>query len=393
MSGKITKRKVDAAIPGKTIWDGEIKGFGLRATTNGTRSYVLKYRRGSVQRWISIGRHGDPWTPETARCEALKLKTLIAQGHDPSADKARERNAETLEEFAAKYLEKHASRRKSYKELKRKLDRDILPVIGKLRVKDVTSSDIERVLDRMSKRPYSANRILSLLSHMFSKAEHWRDRERNTNPCVGFEKHPETARERFLSPRELQRLGRVLRVVDRAGKSIYEAAAVRLLLFTGARLSEVLTLKWEYVDFDSGRLNLPDSKTGKKTIALPPAALEILQSLPRQDKNPYVICGQKQGHHLVNLQKPWTRIRKASLIPDVRMHDLRHSFASVGASGGMSLPLIGALLGHKQVQTTARYAHLADDPRKAAASQIAATIAANLNGDSGAVVPLRKANN
>lgn len=389
MTAKLTKRRVDAATAGATIWDGEIKGFGLRVSAKGAKSYVLKYRRGDVQRWYTIGRHGDPWTPETARKEALRLKTSIGEGRDPSTDKTAERQAETFQQFSAKYLEKHASKRKSYAELKRKLDKDILPIIGKLRVKDITSNDIERVLDRMAGRPYSANRILSLLSHMFAKAEHWKDRPRNSNPCIGFEKHPEEARERFLSPKELSRLGRVLRVVDRAGKSPYEVAAIRLLLFTGARLSEILTLKWDYVDFDAERLNLPDSKTGKKSIALPPPALEVLHELPRQEGNDFVICGRKEGCRLVNLQKPWSRIRKAALIPDVRMHDLRHSFASVGASGGMSLPLIGSLLGHKQIATTARYAHLSDDPRKAAASQIAATIAANLNGEASTVVKLR----
>ncbi len=153
------------------------------------------------------------------------------------------------------------------------------------------------------------------------------------------------------------------------------AAAVRLLLFTGARLSEILTLRWSEVDFDNGLLRLPDSKTGAKTIYLPPPAIEVLRTLPRIDGDPHVICGAKSGAHLVNLEKPWRQVRKAADLGDVRLHDLRHTFASVAARNGLSLPVIGALLGHSQPATTARYAHPSADPLREAASRIAEEIA------------------
>jgi integrase len=243
----------------------------------------------------------------------------------------------------------------------------------------------------MQATPAAANRFLNLLSHMFNTAEDWGLRAENSNPCRRIKKYEEKARERFLSPSELARLGAALAEAEARGESIYTVAALRLLILTGARLSEILTLRWEWVDVPARLIRLADSKTGAKTIALSAPALAALESIPRQQGNPYVICGRNAGEHLVNLQKPWRRIRKAAGLDDVRIHDLRHSFASVAVAGGMSLPLIGSLLGHTQPATTARYAHLADDPRLAAADAVAATIAARLSGETGTVIPLRKA--
>ena len=204
-----------------------------------------------------------------------------------------------------------------------------------------------------------------------------------------IEKFREHKRERMLSPNELARLGDVL--VD-APASPYAVAAVKLLVFTGARLGEVLGLKWEWIDFERGEARLPDSKTGAKTLHLPPPALAVLADLPRLEGNPHVIVGQKDGAALVNLEKPWRAIRKAAGLDAVRLHDLRHAFASVAASSGMGLPIIGKMLGHTQAATTARYAHLADDPVKAAAAAVAGKIAAAMDGasgdDSAKVLPL-----
>ena len=173
-------------------------------------------------------------------------------------------------------------------------------------------------------------------------------------------------------------------------------AAIRLLIFTGARRNEILTLRWEHVSEEHGCLMLPDSKTGRKAVHLNPPALDVLHALPRLEGNPYVICGEKAGQHLVNLEKPWRRIRKAAKLDDVRLHDLRHSFASVAASGGQSLIVIGKMLGHSQPATTARYAHLADDPVKAASDAVGRHIAAAMDGGtSGELVELprsRRAN-
>jgi len=379
VAGKLTKRRVDATKAGETIWDGEIRGLGLRVFASGVRSYVFKYRRGGVQRWHTIGLHGSPWTPDTARKEALRLKRLVDEGRDPATEKSDERTADTFDAFADRYLKDYAKAHKKASTLReetRALSNHLRPALGRYRMKDIQRSDIARFHQGMKDMPYAANRYLALLSHMFNVAEDWGVRPENSNPCRRVKKFREEARERFLSPKELKRLGRVLAFLDRKGASQYEVVAIRLLLFTGARLNEILSLQWEHVDLAARVIRLPDSKTGAKTIALSAPAVEILCALPKQDRNPFVICGRKTGAHLVNLQKPWRRIRKAALIEDVRIHDLRHSFASVAASGGMSLPLIGALLGHTQPQTTHRYAHLADDPRLAAADAVGTTIAA-----------------
>ncbi len=393
MAQKLTKRRVDAAKAATTIWDGEIPGFGLRVSKTGVRAYVLKYRRGAVQRWLTIGRHGAPWTPETARAEAKKLLGRIASNEDPAAERADMRSAETVEAFAKTYLRDYARPNKkasSVAEDERNLTNHIIPALGSVRVRDVTRAEIARFHQSMQRTPYAANRCRALLAHMFKMAERWGVRPDNSNPCVHVEKFKERSRERFLSPKELRRLGRVLAFLERKGAATYEIAAIRLLLFTGARLSEILSVRWDQVDIAARLIRLSDSKTGAKTIALSAPALALLENIPRQDGNPHVICGYVAGASLVNLQKPWRRIRKAAGLEDVRLHDLRHSFASVAVAGGMSLPLIGSLLGHSQPATTARYAHLGDDPRLAAADAVAAAIAARMAGNSADVVPIRK---
>ena len=206
-------------------------------------------------------------------------------------------------------------------------------------------------------------------------AEAWGLRAEGNNPCRHVKKYPENRRERYLSREELQKLGAALDDAKRREtESPYVTAAIALLAFTGARLSEILTLRWEDVDLKGGALRLPDSKTGAKPIYLNDAAVRVLRSVPVMAGNPFVIAGKKRGARLVNLQKPWRRIRAAAGLHDVRIHDLRHSFASVGAAAGMSLPVIGKLLGHTQPATTARYAHLSADPICAASAMIGSEI-------------------
>ena len=187
-------------------------------------------------------------------------------------------------------------------------------------------------------------------------------RPENTNPCRRIKKYRANRRERYLTSEEFARLGRILDRVEGGAENVFAVVAIRLLLLTGARLMEILTLRWSYVDLERGLLLLPDSKTSQKSIRLGEAAIAVLQAVPRVKENPYVIVGRKDGAHIVHLQKTWRRIRAAAGLNDGRNHDLRHSFASMAAASGASLPMIGKLLGHTQPQTTARYAHLADDP-------------------------------
>jgi integrase len=392
MRGKITKRSVDALKPAAdgaeaVLWDSELKGFGVRVQRGGAKSYVLHYRigtgRGATLRKLTIGRHGSPWTPETARKEAKTLLGMIEEGADPAADKMARREAPTIAELAERFLVEHAEAKRkgsTAAEYRRLLDKIILPALGKRKVADVTRADMTKLHHANRAIPYQSNRVLAVLSKMFNLAERWGLRPDGSNPCRHVERFAEKKRERMLSPAELARLGDALVAYD---GSPYAVAAVKLLVFTGARLGEVLGLRWEWIDFERGEARLPDSKTGAKTLHLPPPALTVLSALPRLDGNPHVIAGQKPGAALVNLEKPWRAIRKEAGLDDVRLHDLRHAFASVAASSGMGLPIIGKMLGHTQAATTHRYAHLASDPVKAAAAAVAGKIAAAMGAGSG----------
>src|SRR6516164_3713536 len=401
MRGKITKRSVDALRPAAdgaeaVLWDSELKGFGVRVQKGGGKSYVLHYRfgtgRGAPLRKLTIGRHGSPWTPETARREAKTLLGMIEDGADPAADKMARREAPTIAELAERFLAEHAEAKRkgsTAAEYKRLLDKIIMPGLGKRKVADVTRADITKLHHANRAAPYQANRVLAVLSKMLNLAERWDLRPDGSNPCRHIEKFAERRRERMLSPAELARLGDAIAGYE---GSPYAVAAVKLLVFTGARLGEVLGLRWEWIDYDRGEARLPDSKTGAKTLHLPPPALAVLAELRRLDGNPHVIAGRKEGAALANLEKPWQAIRGSARLGDVRLHDLRHAFASIAASSGMGLPIIGKMLGHSQPATTARYAHLASDPVKAAAAAVANKIAAAM-GTTGrgreTVLPLR----
>jgi integrase len=405
MRGRITKRSVDAlkAVGNSAetvLWDGELKGFGVRVQRGDAKSYVLHYRvgtgRGAPLRKLTIGRHGSPWTAEAARAEAKRLLGLVAHGQDPAGAKAAAKTAPTVAELAARFLAEHAEAKRkpsTAREYRRLLEHVVLSAIGTRKAADIARRDIERLHQARRTTPTEANRALACLSAMFNIAERWGLRPDGSNPCRHVEKYPQRRRERFLSAEELARLGDALAAY--AG-SPYAIAAVKLLVFTGARLGEVLGLRWEWIDFERGEARLPESKTGAKTLHLPPPALAVLAELPRLDGNPHVIVGGKGGAALVNLEKPWRAIRAAAGLDDVRLHDLRHAFASVAASSGLGLPIIGKILGHSQPATTARYAHLASDPVKAAAATVAGKIAAAMAGGpaaagigGAAVVPLR----
>ena len=372
---------VKALEPGDTVWDVNPVGFAVRCQ-RAAKVYCLKYRFKGRQRWLTIGKHGSPWTPDTARNEAEQFLGMVAAGSDPAVNRDDDKHALTMKDALASFMSEHVEKRRkvgTINEYSRLLDKIIIPALGRYRVKDVVNADVARLHSKLNKTPYQANRCVALLSKFFNWAERGALRPQFSNPCRHLEKFKEEKRERMLSAAELGRLGDAL--VAYADKSPYAVAAIKLLVFTGARLNEILTLRWDCVDVEKGEARLLDSKTGAKTIHLPPPALEVLTQLPFVQDNPYVIGGHKVGSHLVNLSKPWRAIRANAGMDNLRIHDLRHAFASVAASSGMGLPIIGKMLGHSQPQTTARYAHLASDPVKEAAAKVAGTIeAAMLKG-------------
>jgi integrase len=374
---------VRATDPPCILWDKDVPGFGLRVMPSGVKSYFVKYRAGGRQRWVTIGRHGAPWTPETARRRAREILGEIARGDDPAERRDRNRVAETVGDLAATYLADYAAIRKkprSYEEDRRNLSKLILPAFATFRIADVTRADVARWHRGLSGRPIAANRALALLRCMFNLAERWGLRADNSNPTRHAEPYPERARERFLSAAEIARLGEALTAIEvHKSEPVASVWAIRLLILTGARLSEILTLEWSSVDFERCCLRLPDSKTGAKVVPLGAPALDILAKLPRHDGNPYVLPATRGNGHFVGIQKCWQRIRADAGFPNVRIHDLRHSFASVAVAGGDSLFLVGKILGHRQTRTTERYAHLSDDPVRAAADRTASRIAALLS--------------
>ncbi len=256
----------------------------------------------------------------------------------------------------------------------RLVTRLVVPAIGAMRVPDVRRKDVAELHHGLRAKPYQANRTLSVLSKMFSLADVWGWRPDGANPCRAVRRYRERRRERFLSEEETARLGAVLREAE--GEMPAAVAAFRLLLLTGCRLSEIRDLKWACVKEDC--IELPDAKTGGRAVPLGPEARAVLDAIPREDGSPWVIAGRLAGTHLADLQGPWRRIRARAGLDDVRIHDLRHSYASRALALGEGLPMIGKLLGHTQIQTTARYAHLARDSIRNAASRVTESIGRDL---------------
>ena len=408
MRGKITKRAVDALAAQKSaevvMWDQELRGFGIRARVGGAKTYILHYRagtgRGAPLRKLTIGKHGSPWTPDLARTEAKRLLGLIASGEDPAEHRATERKALTLAELCDLYLAEGATHKKpsTLKADRGRIIHHIKPLLGRVRVDKLARADIERMLidikagktaapapNEGERKPGSiatggsgvAAQCVALMSTLLAFAV--ARGLRSDNPARGAKKPPVRKMERFLSEEEIAWLAVALDAESRRTGNPYPAAAIKLLLLTGGRRGEIVGLRWEHVDFERQCLRLPDSKTGAKIIYLNAPALEILAELPRISTNPYVVPGTREQAPLGGIDKVWFRVRAAAGLRGVRLHDLRHSFASMGVAGGLSLPIIGALLGHKHPTTTGRYAHLSADPLRAANDVVGMRIAAAIN--------------
>lgn len=373
---KLTKKTVDqlpTSYQTQSVWDSELKGFGLRISPTGRKVYVVKCRIKGRQKFITIGPHG-PITAEQARIRAFEILSESKGGGDPMREVDETRRSPTVMGLGERFLAEHVSvhcKPSTQGEYRRSVELFINPKIGSLKVAEIERKDVAQLHHALKHVPYQANRTLGVLSKMFNLAEVWGFRPDGSNPCRHVQKFVERKRERFLSDDEFSRLGEALSEAERDETETQSAVnAIRLLVLTGCRLGEIMTLKWAHVDLKACELRLPDSKTGAKVVHFGNAASEVLRSIKKLDGNPYVITGTKDGAYLTDLQHPWRRIRAAAGLDDVRIHDLRHSYASRALALGEGLPMIGKLLGHTQVQTTARYAHLANQPVKAAAARI-----------------------
>jgi integrase len=392
-SSRLTKRAIDALEPRAKpfiAFDADVAGFGVRVMPSGLKSFVLDYRPGAggrnvVKRRVTLGRYGS-MTPDQARRAALSALAHIRLGADPQAEKTRQRAAPSVADLIDAFLNSRVAKLKpnsrlAYAESLAKLR----SAHGAIKAEALTRVQVAALHRSLSAAPYAANRLAAIISSLYSWAEaSGLVPEGHRNPAARLARFKESARERFLTGEELARLGDALRTAETLDPAA--VAAIRLLVLTGARHREILHARWDYVDFERETIFLPDSKTGKKPIYLNAAALAVLADLPRLEGNPHVFPGRKDGLPRDGLDRPWSVIRKAAGLDGLRIHDLRHSFASIGAGASLGLPIIGKLLGHTQPATTARYAHLANDPVRQAVETIGATISAAMNREPGAEV-------
>jgi integrase len=422
MAGRrITKRVVDALRPQArefAVWDSKLTGFGVRVRPSGAMSYVVVYRagsgRGAPVRRFTIANVGKA-TPEAARRRARAILGAVAHGHDPAGEKAIERGTLTIAGLADRFMSEHVEQKRKpgtvafYRHL---LDKIIKPELGASKVDKVTRAQVTRVHGELKVTPFQANRVLAVIGSMYAFAGRSGIVAEGMNPARRIEQFKEHRRERFLTSGELERLGSAIREAETKGipwdvderkpkaKHLpkaknrfskigpFAAAAIRLLLFTGCRLREILHLKWEQVDLERGLLFLSDSKTGRKTVILNAPALAVLTGLDRLGS--YVVPGDNPEKPRADLKRPWEAVAKRAGLDGVRLHDLRHTYASFGAGGGLGLPIIGKLLGHTQAATTQRYTHLDTDPLRRASETIGGRIAAALDGKhAGSVVQLK----
>lgn len=370
---KLTKRYVESIEPSAKdifVWDSELPGFGVRVKPTGVKSYLIQYRQDGRSRRLTLGKHGVLAADE-ARKFARQHLADVAKGENPSEERQEARKAPTVEVLASDYMERHArpnKRPKSVREDQYMITTFILPAIASRKVKDIGRRDIEPILHRLKDKPYRANRVRALCSKMFSLAIEWGWRE--NSPVGGIAKFPEEKRDRWLRDEELERLVEVLA----KHPSQRSANAVRLLVLSGARKNEVLSATWDQFDLDRGVWTKPAKTTKQKRtehVPLSNSAIELLKSMKENafDECKFLFPGDVHDKPLQDIKTFWNSVRNEAGIPDCRIHDLRHTFASHLVSSGVSLPIVGRLLGHRDAQTTQRYAHLADDPLREAANK------------------------
>lgn len=361
---KLTKSTLDnlkASSKDQFIWDDVLKGFGVRISPRGKKTFVVQYRHNKRTQRVRIGHYGTTTVFE-ARRDARILLGEIAKGRSPAKHLRENRQSPSLNFVADRFMNEHALVRlkpTTQSDYRHNLKAYILPVLGQRQVNDINHQDIQELHQKMSKTPVQANRTISVLSKIFSMCEKWGYRANLSNPCTQIERYKEARRHRFLDHQELAQLWEALEAFEQNRIiSFYAVQAFKLLILTGCRLGEIRTLKWDYVK--GNRIEFPDTKTGYKRIPFNKEAMLVLALIPKVADNPYVICGSVEGQPIINLQKSWRRVRSKANLEDVRIHDLRHTFASHAVMGGTPLAIVSKLLGHSQIATTMRYAHLAD---------------------------------
>ena len=361
-------------------WDRQRPGFGVRVYPNGSKVYLVQGRGPRGTRRIALGRHGT-MSADEARRQGTALLARIRAGEEVAAGPG-EGDAPTVADLAERYLREHVEVRckantvRGYRQV---IEQHILPRLGKVPIGALDRTHVAELHYRLRKTPVAANDTVGALSRMLNRAEAWGLVPAGSNPCRFVTPYRTRRLERFLTEDELRHLGEALDDLEAGGRvPVRAAAAIRLLMLTGCRCGEVLKLRWEDVALERNEVRLRDSKTGPRVVPLSPAASRVLVGVPREADNPWVIAGRQPGTRLTHLAYYWYPVRERAGLDDVRLHDLRHSFASRALALGEDLTMIGKLLGHRKIQTTARYAHLARDSVKESAALVAASIAADI---------------
>jgi integrase len=424
--------RLEARARDYVMWCGGLRGFGVRVRPSGRKSFIVQYDYKGRSRKVTVGTF-PTLTVDQARKKATELLAKVQLGEDVAAKPVSEENP-TVAELCDEYLKRGCGHKKASTKVTDKgcIERHIKPLLGHRRVKDLKRRHIEDFFSAVAAGETAMNKVIDGKRIIVKGGEGAARRTVrlfggiltyaigreyiSENPRRGVKIGKDNANERYLYGDELRRLGDALREAETAGLpwqfnegaktkhrpknadtlreviDPYAIAAVRLLLLTGCRLGEILTLEWSQVDLERGFLRLPDSKTGKKNVILGAPALKLLADIPRVRDNPYVIVGEAKGKPRSDLKRPWRRVTAHAGLQGLRLHDLRHSFASMGAASGMGLPIVGKLLGHASPSTTARYAHLADDPLRRASDSIANSINAAMGvvPDASNVVSLNK---
>lgn len=424
--------RLEARASDYVTWCGGSPGFGVRVRPSGRKSFIVQYDFEGRSRKVTVGTF-PTLTVDQARKRATELLAKVQLGEDVAAKPVAEENP-TVAELCDEYLKKGCGHKKASTKVTDKgcIERHIKPLLGHRRVKDLKRRHIEDFFSAVAAGETAKNEVIDGKRIIVKGGEGAARRTVrlfggiltyaigreyiSENPRRGVKIGKDNANERYLYGDELRRLGDALREAETVGLpwqfnegaktkhrpknadtlreviDPYAIAALRLLLLTGCRLGEILTLEWSQVDLERGFLRLPDSKTGKKDVILGAPALKVLADIPRVKDNPYVIVGETKGKPRSDLKRPWRRVTAHAGLPGLRLHDLRHSFASMGAASGMGLPIVGKLLGHASPSTTARYAHLADDPLRRASDSIANSISAAMGvvPDASNVEPIRK---
>lgn len=364
MKRKITKRLIDSLTPADSayvIWDTEIRGFGVKVGKSHLITFVLKYRNAhGRQRKPTIGRYGE-MTVDQARKLAAGMKADVSQGRDPSAERKQKRKQISLNEFSDDYFRTSTKKASTQSVEESYYKTHIRGALGRKAIGSIGHEDIVRWFSGLSGRPGAANRTLSLLSAILNEAERKGIRPLRSNPCHSVKKYPSRPRERFLTHEELSRLQKTMHKVRQDGTINSDVLdVVNFALLTGARKMEILSLKWSDISFSEKIVNLPDSKTGPRKIFLSDRACALLRNRTPQTSNEYVFPGRLPGSHLKEIRRDFFALLDSAQIAEFRFHDLRHSHASFAIQSGASLSHVAKALGHSQVRTSQRYAHVDD---------------------------------